>query len=42
MQVNKFLELLESDDMKRLTVTEWLRSKIQDNMDKKYRRPKYR
>jgi hypothetical protein len=34
MRVNKFLELLESDDMKRLTVTEWLRSKIQDNMDK--------
>ena len=34
MKVNKFLELLESDDMKKLTITEWLRLKIQDNMDK--------
>lgn len=34
MRVNKFLELLERDDMKKLTVTEWLRSKIQENMDK--------
>lgn len=34
MRVNKFLELLESEDMKKLTVTEWLRSKIQDNIDK--------
>lgn len=34
MKVNKFLKLLESDDMKKLTITEWLRLKIQDNMDK--------
>lgn len=34
MRVNKFLELLESEDMKKLTVTEWLRSKIKDNIDK--------
>ena len=34
MRVNKFLELLERDDMKKLTITEWLRLKIQDNMGK--------
>ena len=34
MKVDKFLKLLESDDMKKLTITEWLRLKIQDNMDK--------
>ena len=34
MKVNKFLKLLESDDMKKLTITEWLRLKIQDNMNK--------